>query len=227
MGELALAAFVFVALHFVPALPAREWLIRRIGDPAYMGLFSLASVLGLAWMIAAYKNAPASEPLWTGGPALRWFTAIAMLLPFILTVTGTTTRNPTSVLGKSAFKTPHQWTDIFAVTRHPVMWAIVIWAVLHLLNRPDATSALLFGPMALLALGGSLRQEVRKRKEFGEAWDNFVAQTSYVPFAALLSGKAKLRLADLGMWQLASAVLLWLAALYFHGPILGVPPLPL
>ncbi len=227
MTELSLAALVFVALHILPAVRAREWIIARIGDPAYMGLFSLASVLGLAWMIAAYRDAPASIPLYETSPVLKWFTVAAMLLPFILVVSGTTSRNPSSIMGKDALKTPHRWNDIFAITRHPVMWAITIWAGLHMLNRPDATSALLFGPLGLLAILGSLRQEARKREEFGEAWNAFVKQTSFVPFAGILSGKAKLHIRELGGWRIAAAVVIWLAMLAFHLPVIGVLPLPL
>lgn len=225
MSELALAAFVFVALHILPAVSARDWLIRKIGDPAYMGLFSLASVLSLAWMIVAYRDAPASEPLWVSGAAVRWFTAAAMLIPFILLVCGTFSKNPTSIPGKGALRGREKWNNIFAVTRHPVMWAVTIWAGLHLLNRPDATSALFFGPLAFLAIAGTMRQEVRMHKEFGDAWSAFTAQTSFVPFAGLVSGKSKLDVRGIGGWPIAIAVFLWAAVLYFHGSLFGAYPL--
>jgi uncharacterized membrane protein len=227
MTELALAALVFVALHILPAVRVREVIIARIGDPTYMGLFSLASVLGLAWLISAYRDAPAGVPLYETGPALNWFTVAAMLVPCILIIAGNTTRNPSSILGKDALKTPHDWNDIFAITRHPLMWGIAIWAGLHLLNRPDLTSALLFGPLGLLAIAGSMRQEIRKRKEFGDAWVSFARQTSFVPFAGILSGKAKLHLRELGGWRIAVAVGLWLVLLAFHLPVIGVSPLPI
>ncbi|MDA7949072.1 MAG: NnrU family protein [Hyphomicrobiaceae bacterium] len=225
MAQLAVASIVFIALHILPALKFREWLVKQIGDPAYMGLFSLASVLGLAWMIYAYQAAPAGDPLWITGPAIRWATAVLMLFPFIFVVCGTTTKNPTSVMGKGALKDHQKWTDIFAITRHPVMWAIIVWATLHLINRPEMRSLLFFGAMGLLGLAGSVRQEVRKHKELGPAWEKFVSQTSHVPFLAILSGRARLRLADLGGWRIVTAVLLWLATLYLHSHILGVSPL--
>lgn len=225
MIELAVAALVFVALHILPAIRARNWLVNKIGDPAYMALFSLASVLGLAWMIYAYGNAPASEPLWVTGKATRWLTAIAMLIPFILLVCGTFAKNPTSILGKGALGSRNEWNNIFAVTRHPVMWAVAIWAVLHLLNRPDATSALFFGPLAFLAIGGTLMQEERKQKEYGKAWEAFTEKTTFVPFAGLISGKSTLDVRELGGWPLAIAIFLWTLVLYFHGSLFGADPL--
>lgn len=227
MTQLALAAFVFVAMHILPAMAVREAIIRKIGDPAYMGLFSLASFLGLAWMIHAYAQAPWSEPLWVTGLAIRLVSAIAMLVAFAMLVCGALSKNPTSVLGKDALKGRSKWNDIFAITRHPVMWAIAIWAIVHLINRPDATSLLFFGPLAFLAIAGTLRQEARKRAELGIAWDKFASQTSFVPFAGLLSGKAKLKWNELAGWPLAVAVFLWAAMLHFHGSLFGVSPLHL
>lgn len=225
MSELALAAIVFVVLHVIPSLSFRGWLIKMIGDPAYMGLFSLASVLSLAWMVYAYSNAPASVPLWTTGPLVRWLTAILMLLPFVMVVEASTSPNPTAVMSGGVLKSRRKWTNIFAITRHPLMWGIVIWAGLHLLNRPDATSALFFGSLAFLAIAGSMRQDVRKRKELGKEWEAFEAQTSYVPFAGLLSGKSTLKPAEIAGWPLAIAVFLWLVVLYFHGSLFGAYPL--
>lgn len=224
MTQLALAAFVFVVMHILPAISARDAIIRKIGDPAYMGLFSLASFMALAWMAHAYAQAPASEALWVTGQSARWVSALVMLAAFILLVCGVFTKNPTSVLGRGVLKSRKRWDDIFAITRHPVMWAVAIWAFVHLVNRPDATAALFFGPLGFLAIAGSLRQEVRKRAELGTAWDAFAAQTSFVPFAGLLTGKARLNWKELAGWPLLIAIVLWAAMLHFHGPLFGVYP---
>jgi uncharacterized membrane protein len=227
MAELALAAFIFIAMHILPAIDAREWVIKKIGDPAYMGLFSLASVLGFAWMISAYKSAPDLDPLWVTGDAVRWLSAAFMLFVFVLAVAGVTTRNPSMVMGEDALKSPEPWAGIFAITRHPLMWGIAIWAVLHLVNKPNMVSLLFFGTLAFLAVGGSWLQEKRKRKELGTAWKAFEKQTSFIPFAGIIDGSAKLRLADIGGWRLAAATTLWAFTLYAHGQIIGVPALPL
>lgn len=227
MAELALASFVFLAMHILPAIRAREWVIRKVGDPVYMGLFSLASILGLAWLVAAYKSAPGAELLWVTGAAIRWLTAALMLFAFVLVVAGATTRNPSMLMSEDALKTSEPWAGVFAITRHPLMWGIALWASLHLLNRPDMVSLLFFGTLALLAVGGSRLQENRKRKELGAAWKAFEKQTSFVPFAGIIDGSARLRLADIGGWRLAAATVLWAIMLTLHGRILGVPALPL
>ena len=227
MTELALAALVFLGLHILPAVRARQWIIGKIGDPVYMGLFSLASVLGLAWMISAYKSAPDAELLWVTGKAIRWLTAGLMLFVFVLVVAGVTTRNPSMVMGEDALKASKPWAGIFAITRHPLMWGIAIWAFLHLVNRPNMVSLLFFGTLGVLAVVGSRLQENRKRKELGAAWKAFEKQTSFVPFAGIIAGNSEWRFADIGGWRLAAATALWAIMLFAHRHILGVSALPL
>lgn len=100
-----------------------------------------------------------------------------------------------------------------------------MWAFLHLLNRPDATSLLFFGPLLFLAIAGAWRQEIRKHEQFGEHWNAFTAQTSFVPFVGLLTGKSKLDLKELAGWRLVIAIALWLGILFAHGHLFGVYPL--
>ena len=112
MAELALAAFVFLAMHILPAISARERVIAKIGDPVYMALFSLASILAFAWMVSAYDAAPSGEFLWITGTFWRAITALLMALAFVLIVAGVTTRNPSMVMSGSALKTTNPWAGI-------------------------------------------------------------------------------------------------------------------
>ena len=63
MPSLVAAAAVFVLLHLlVSGTRARDALAGRIGEGPYMGLFSLASVGGLAWLGFAYAGARHGAP---------------------------------------------------------------------------------------------------------------------------------------------------------------------
>ena len=227
MTQLIMASLIFLGLHVVPSTPLRGALIDRLGEKAYMGLFSLGSALSLAWMLWAYGAAEPAEPLWVTGELWRWVTAGLMLVAFILMVAGVATPNPLMVMGDAALDREAPWSGIFAITRHPVMWGTGLWALLHLSNKPDAVSAVLFGSLALLAIAGSKLQEIRKARELGEAWTPFAAHTSFWPFAAMLGGRARLRLSELGWWRIGLAVLLWAVLLHFHGVLFGVSPLPI
>jgi signal transduction histidine kinase len=72
---------------------------KSIGERAYLGLYTLAALATLGWMIYAYGKAPI-EPLW---PGLRLLPVVAMPIAFILLVCGVLSRNPTAVGQEKAF----------------------------------------------------------------------------------------------------------------------------
>ena len=99
MASLALAGLFFAAIHLgVSGTTLRNALVARFGLRAYMIGFSAASLLGMVWLVAAYKGAN-YVPTW--GPLQWWkpFAIVLMLPAFLLAVIGLTTPNPTSVRG--------------------------------------------------------------------------------------------------------------------------------
>ena len=226
MLNLAAAAVVFLAIHLIPSSPLRVWASERFGMRVYMGVFALVSLSGFIWLVTAYGAVEAAAPFYIGGPLLRLFTAVAMLFAFVLLVVGATTPNPSAPGGEAALERKEPWRGVYAVTRHPVMWGIGLWALLHLLNRTDPAGLVFFGALALLSIGGAKLQELRKRAELGRAWQDFEAHTSFVPLAAILQGRAALGLADISLWRLAGGVVLWAIVLALHGALFGVTPLP-
>lgn len=227
MAQLVLASALFLGLHLLPSTPLRDAARARLGESVYLALFSIASIAGIAWMVAAYNAAGPAEPLWSTGLAWRAVTMGLMLLAFIGLVGGVATPNPSALKSADALEGAAPWRGIFAITRHPLMWAIGLWALLHLSNRPDAVSGVFFGSLALLAIAGAKLQEIRKRRQLGASWAAFEAHTSFLPFGAILSGRARLSIAEIGWWRIALGVVAWAAMLHFHGAAFGVSPLPL
>ena len=223
MLNLAGAAVFLLAIHLFPSTPMRPWAIARLGKTAYLGVFSAVTVVALVWLIRAFDAAPAVAPLWIATGFWRYLIAALMVIPFIMLVAGLTSPNPSMVgrAGEAAGYEP--WRGINAVTRHPVFWAIGIWGLLHFFSQPNAVTLLFFGTFALLAIGGAKLQELRKRKSIGDTWKTFEAHTSFVPFAAIMAGRAKFSLQDIGFWRIAAGVALWAVLLGFHGTLFGVP----
>src|SRR5205085_2449170 len=68
---LLLACAFFLLIHFVVSgTRLRYALVAPLGEGPYRGVFSLASLVGLLWMIRAYSHAPVIE-LWGKLPRLR------------------------------------------------------------------------------------------------------------------------------------------------------------
>jgi uncharacterized membrane protein len=219
MTQLALATLVFIATHFVTSTPLRGKLVGKLGEGPYAGLYSLVALLAIVWMVIAYISAPL-EPLWG---ATRWLPVVAMPFALVLLTTGYF-RSPASVMRGRLLKDPEPARGIIRVTRHPVMWAIMLWAGAHLLARGDVKSVLFFGGFFVVAGGGTILQDLRKARTLGEDWARFTAVSSNVPFLAILQGRNTLRLGEIGWAMPLAGVALYVALLFGHAWLFGARP---
>jgi len=223
MLQLILAAAFFVGLHFVISGSAlRDTLVAKLGEMSFRGVFSLLSVLGLWWLVHAYRAAPYVET-WGQLGGFKPIAALLMLPAFLLAVLGLTLRNPTVVGGEPLLSQPAQ--GVLRITRHPFLWGTALWAFAHLVANGDAAALVFFGSLLGLALGGTLSIERKRLRTHREAWERFLLNTSNPPFLAILQGRNALVLSEIGWKRPAVAVLLYLAMLHFHRPWIGVSPL--
>jgi uncharacterized membrane protein len=217
---LALACAAFLALHVLPSTPLRAALVGRLGEGPYAGLFSLVTLAAIAWMAFAYRAAPAT-PLW---PGLRHLPAAVMPFSFILIACGVLTPNPTAVASGRLLANPEPARGIIRVTRHPVMWGIMLWSGAHLLARGDLAATLFFGSFLLLAAAGTRLQDARKAKVHGEDWKRFAALTSNIPFVAIAQGRNRFAAGEIGLVRTVFGLLLYGGTLLSHAWLFGVRP---
>lgn len=224
LGSLVAAAAAFVASHVVlSAAPLRASLVARLGERPFLGLYSAVSLILFGWMIAAFAAAERID-LWVPPMGLRLVAAAIVLFAFVFIVAGVTAPNPTAVGQERAIAAPPG--GILAVTRHPMMWGIVLWGIAHLLGSGDARGMIVFAAMIVLALAGMAHIEARKKAALGSAWEGFAARTSLVPFAAIASGRSRFSLAEIGWGRLGLALAAYAGFLYGHRLIFGVAPIP-
>ncbi len=227
MWPLALAAFLFFALHLVLSSGwIRPRLVRVLGDGAFQGLYSLLAVGTLTWAWYAWEAAPYIE-LWPHAPWTRWVPNLGMPFVVILGVAGYTTRSPTitGLEGSLAEGDPAQ--GILRVTRHPANSAFVAWGVLHLFPNGDLATVILISSVILLGVLGTWHIERRRRQRHGAAWDAYAARTSILPFVAILQGRQHLSLREIGARRIGGGLLLWLLLLATHLWVVGASPLPI
>jgi uncharacterized membrane protein len=217
MTQLYLAAFVFLATHFVSSTPLRPAIVGAIGEKAWLGLYTVVAFATIGWMVWAYNRAPV-EPLFAG---LRILPAIVMPLAFILLAGGLLARNPTIVGAERLMKSADPARGMIRVTRHPIMWGFLLWAVAHLLARGDLKAVVFFGSFALLAALGSVLMDWRKAKALGEDWQRFAAVTSHVPFLAIAQGRNRLVAKEIGWRNPAIGLALYALFFWLHPVLFG------
>lgn len=215
LWHLLLAMAVFLASH---AIPARKGLRDRaaavFGNTGYHIAYSLLSIAVVVWLIAAYAGAPYVE-VWEPRPWMRWPPFVAMLFASILLVAGLGTPNPFS-LGRGGRGYDPARPGILRLTRHPLLWALILWAGAHIPANGDVSSLILFLPLLLLALAGPALMERKRRRELGERWTELAAGT----------GRGVVAVREIGPWRLLGGVGVYAALLHFHPYVIGVSPLP-
>lgn len=226
MTELFAALSVFIAFHVIPAIrPVRAGLVRAVGLPGYIVGYSFLSIALLVWVGVAFDRAD-TDLLWAQQIWMRWVPVGVMPLACLLLVGSLSAPNPLSV-GVKADRFDPVRPGIVSITRHPLMWALVLWAGAHVPPNGDTAALALFGLFVLLGAIGPWSLDRKKRRDLGEdAWKRLSAGTSSVPFWAILCGRTRLDLSGIGWRQAGVAAVLYVGFLAAHEWALGVSPLP-
>jgi uncharacterized membrane protein len=150
-------------------------------------------------------------------------------------VCGISQQNPTAVMQGFDPKARDPAPGILKITRHPVMWAIALWALSHIVANGDVASLIFFGSFAFLALYGTTQIEAKRRAREPDGFARFAEVTSNVPFAALLSEKKRsfwktaygtdpfrAVWAEIGLWRVTAALALYVTLVVTHPWITGL-----
>ena len=224
---MTLALTAFFASHVVPARPAvRRSLQAHLGGVAYGVLYSAVSLAVLAWLIAAARNAPHIQ-LWDFELWQLWVPNIVMPFVCVLIAFGIAAPNPFSIAGRGSASFDTERPGIAGITRHPLLWAITLWALAHMVPNGDLAHVLLFGLFAVFGVVGMAALDGRKRKQWGaKLWSERAAKTSAIPFAALIAGRLRLRDLHVEPLRAVAALALYVTLLGAHAHLIGVSPLP-
>jgi uncharacterized membrane protein len=168
-------------------------------------------------MIWTYAGVP-REPLW---PGLRLLPIFVMPVAFVLIACGYF-RNPTMVGADRLLKSDDPARGMIRITRHPIMWGLMLWAGAHLLARGDAKALVFFGGLFLVALAGTLSMDRRKRAN--PDFVRFAAVTSHVPFVAIAQRRNRLVWREIGWTRPLIGLAAFGLFLGAHRWLFGVSP---
>jgi uncharacterized membrane protein len=219
MAALVLATAAFLLTHLVSGTPLRSRLVSTLGEWPYRGAYSIAAFATLGAMIWAYIGVP-REPLW---PGVQLVPLVVMPVAFVLIACGYF-RNPTMVGADGLLKSEDPARGVIRITRHPIMWGVMLWAVAHVLARGDARSVIFFGGLFLVAFLGTVSMDRRKRAN--PDFVRFAAVTSHVPFVAIAQGRNRLVWREVGWLRPAIGLAAFTFFLFTHGWLFGVSALP-
>lgn len=218
LAALAVFTALFVGTHLLMSHPWRAGLVARLGDKGFLGVYSLVSFVTLGGMVWAWRAIENSQPLWIA--PLWWLSASSwiLLLASILLV-GSLRSNPAFPKPGAAGAAIGPARGVFAITRHPMNVSFILWALVHISIWGSPRNLIVAGGILILALAGSIGQDSKKERLLGEPWRDWEARTSFLPFAALASGRARWRDAWPGAVAILGGLGFWLAVTFWHAPL--------
>jgi uncharacterized membrane protein len=215
--SLAVATLAFIGSHLALSHPLRVRLVQAMGEKWFALLYSGVAFATLGWMILSYRAADESWPLWVAPPWAFQAGAGLMLVACIL-LAGSFFRNPAFPRAGAPAKAVRAANGVFAVTRHPMNMAFALWALVHVALWGSPRNLIVAGGILVLSVMGSVGQDHKKLNVIGEPWRQWMERTSFLPFGALLSRRAKWGALRQAWPAVLIGLLAWLAITWLHAP---------
>jgi uncharacterized membrane protein len=229
MTMLLTAAAVFLGMHvLISGTRLRDVIAGAIGERAYMGLFSLASLAAIVWLVIAFNHANGSaddRQLYNLGVGVKHLAIPVVALAFFLGIQGLLAPNPTSIRQEGAVAKEGTIHGVVRITRHPFLWGVALWAAFHVAANGTLAAVIFFGTFLVLSVVGTFSIDAKRKRKLGVAWTEFASKTSNIPFGATLRGNP-LRLGESFGWRFGVATLVFLAVLFSHAYLFHVSPFP-
>lgn len=212
----------FAGTHMgMSSISARAKLVAALGEGAFLGVYSLVSFATFVPLVWCYLANRHEGPLVLAIAHLPGVHALAMAIAwasFALAVGGVFQPSALSI-GAGATTRAH---GVGRITRHPLFMSLGVWAAAHLLVNGFLTDVIFFGGFALFSVVGCAHQDARKRATRGPELAAYFAETSLLPFGAILAGRNRLVLAELPWLGLAVGATIATALYLLHPYLFGI-----
>jgi uncharacterized membrane protein len=166
--NLIAANVAFVGMHFAMSHPLRAPLLKALGAGGFQGAYTVVSFATLAWVYFAFVAAPPADLPGSGDAG--WIAATIITFPAMILLAGSFIGNPALPTPKAEAQARAEPGGVFKVTRHPMMWAIGLWALSHLVLFWSVRTMVTAFAMGVLALVGARFQDAKKEMLMGDAW---------------------------------------------------------
>ncbi len=184
MTLLILGLVLFFTVHLLPSFPAAYQRLRdRLGEMPFTAVYASLSLLGLV-LAGIGKGQAATVPIWQPTEFTMSLAPGLMLPAFVLLALA------------------YVQSNINRFLRHPMLVAVLLWALAHVLANGDLASMILFGSFAVYSIVAMISANRRGAKK----------ATDYQSVLGDLVGAG----VGVGLY----ALFVWL-----HPPLFGVPAL--
>lgn len=192
------AWLVFGATHLILGMPPlRSRLVQKLGEQYFVALFSAIAAFGLGLLaisVAIFGADGAPGPALAQMPLARAILYALSFAGLTLAVAGLLNymRSPMAL-----FRTTlHPPLGIERITRHAFFVGLAFFAIAHALLAATLAVCAYFTGFAVLAMVGAVLQDRKLLIKYGDAYRNYLAATSLMPFVAVLQKRQALSMED-------------------------------
>ena len=220
---IAVLSLLFVGTHIGLATErVRGALTSRLGADGFLVFYSAVAAITFSVWVAYYAThrfEGAAGPGLGALSATHWslmvmlFGAFAIMVPGLLAYD----RQPTALFTQRI----RGARGITRITRHPFFVGVTMMAAAHTLLATYLVGSVFFGALALLALAGARHQDAKLLLRHGQPYADYLAETSFLPFAAIVRRRQRLVLSELPLLALAFGLAVALALRHWHESILA------
>lgn len=214
-GNYILGFAFFFASHSLPTRPAiKSRLVQWLGAAGFTLAYSALSTFALIVLIMVARGAP-HVTLWEWAEWQNHIALTGMCVAILLVALTLGRPNPLSFGGWGHERYDPNRAGVIGWVRHPLLLALLIWSLSHLLPNGDLAHVIMFGCFALFSLLGGKLIDRRKKRQLGvEEW-TWLSHTKRA-FTPTINGVVRLVI----------GLVFYGLIIWAHEPVIGISPLP-
>jgi len=214
---------MFGGSHIIgSSIPVRTFVIRRIGTAGFKIMYSLialATFIPLCYFYLTHRHA--GSHLYTAGYSIKLLAQFLMLAAIFVLLQSLATPNPMTTIAELTGRVVRRGVGIQRVTRHPQNFAFALFGLAHLLANPFIGDWIFFGGFIVYGIVSAFHQDLRLHATGSAQVKQFQADTSAIPFGAILSGKQRLAPGEYHPPAMAAAIVLFILMRLWHPMLFG------
>jgi len=214
---------MFGGAHIIgSSIPVRTFAVRRIGIPVFKIIYSLvalATFIPLCYFYFTHRHA--GSHLYTAGYSIKLLAQFLMLGSIFVLLQSFVTPNPMTTMVELTGRVVRKAVGIQRVTRHPQNFAFALFGLAHLLANPYVGDWIFFGGFIVYGILSAVHQDRRLLAAGSVPVRQFQADTSAIPFAAIISGKQRLAPGEYHPPAMAAAIVLFILLRLWHPLLFG------
>jgi len=204
------------------AVPVRTRLIGILGLRGFKAVYSLVALVGFSGLFLTYwDRRHEGALLFYPQPWGRHVTELLMLLAVLFIATALASIRPGTTVAEMAGRTECAPRGIQRVTRHPLNTGFGLFGLGHMIVNPTTGDWTLWAGLLAFALVSAIHQDRRLLAAGPPGYREFHEQTSFVPFAAILRGRQRFVLSEIGWRAPALGLAIYVAIRLLHPILIG------